>query len=89
MRMNSIWVIGAITLIGLTSATPGLSEDRDTRQSGDINIEDSGPAKNTYSDTQSETIEYFKKLAEITTQLAQGASTGTIPAPGVAWRSGT
>ena len=48
---------------------------------GGIHYEDSAPAQNTYAQTQEAAIDYFHKLADLTSQLAQGATTGAVPAP--------
>lgn len=45
---------------------------------GEVTFEDSSPVRNTYAETQDSVIEHFKKLSELTPQLAQGA-TGEVP----------
>lgn len=47
---------------------------------GEINIEDSGPQRDSYADIQRGAIEYFRKLASTTAQLSQGAVSASVPA---------
>lgn len=47
---------------------------------GEINIEDSSPQRDAYSDIQRGAIDYFKKLAATTAQLGQGAVSASVPA---------
>lgn len=47
---------------------------------GEINIEESGPVRTTYAETQDSAIQYFKNLSEVIATLSQGAVGASVPA---------
>ncbi|MBN8548248.1 MAG: hypothetical protein J0M12_02910 [Deltaproteobacteria bacterium] len=78
--VRTAFILSLLLAPSYAGAQPAGKED-DRALIGGIHYEDSSPARNTYAETQDAAIDYFHKLAEVTSQLGQGATTGAVPAP--------
>jgi hypothetical protein len=78
---SALLTLSAVVLVHTVSAyaQEGAAENTPSLI-GEINIEDSGPQRDSYADIQRAAIGYFKKLASITGQLGQGAVSASVPA---------
>lgn len=84
MRIPATAIITAFVITNsvLCRADTNSPETTDKRSLiGEITFEDSAPAQNTYAQTQDAAIDYFHKLSDLTSQLAQGATSGSVPPP--------